>query len=356
MNTHGKMAIPRIFHGPENIGGIGRKLADWQRHNKGAQADFIVYTDNTNAQGSHKNLHIEALPPVRRFIKQCGFLARGLKNYDIFHFYFGKTLLPFNLDLPLLKLFRKIIVMNYVGSDVRLNSVELRRNPFFLLRPEMKRQASKLQPLKRLQLRWQALWADVCIAPRNLYAHAREIYPERKIIRDIWTTNTMLLPDQPPSFKTSPLPVVLHAPTNAAKKGTAYINQAVENLKAKGLAFEYLCLTKVPHEEFIQSLRKADIVVNSVLGGGFGNLAMEAMANGKPVCGYVLDEIRALIPDLPVVQCTIETLEEKLAWLIENPQERVRISRAGYDFAREHYDRDKIGEALWALYMGLFRK
>ncbi len=39
------MSCMRIFHGPINIGGIGRYFADWQRE-RGAISDFVTYFDH----------------------------------------------------------------------------------------------------------------------------------------------------------------------------------------------------------------------------------------------------------------------------------------------------------------------
>lgn len=44
----------RIFHGPVNIAGIGRHLADWQRK-WGADADFIVF--DVPERKANKNHH-----------------------------------------------------------------------------------------------------------------------------------------------------------------------------------------------------------------------------------------------------------------------------------------------------------
>ena len=38
---------------------------------------------------------------------------------DVFHFYFGLTLVPQSLQFPILRLFGKRSVMHYLGSDIR---------------------------------------------------------------------------------------------------------------------------------------------------------------------------------------------------------------------------------------------
>lgn len=344
----------RIFHGPENIGGIGRYLADWQREKKNSRSDFIVYCDNTPFQNSHKNLHLEEKNGFTALFMKIKFFVQALNEYDLFHFYFGKSLLPLNLDLPFLRLCKKRIIMNYVGSDIRLTSVEKKRNPYYHLRLEAEKKQAPPELIKKIKIVWQSIWFDRCIAPRNLYAHANQLIPSGKIIRDIWTTNTIILPDAPPAFQTKKNPVILHAPTNPERKGTKYIIQAIEWLEENHFKFEFLYPKNLPHDELIEIIKnRADIVVDALLSGGYGNLAMEGMGYGKSVCGFILDEIRSLNPDLPVVHCTIETIKDKLAWLINNPEERLRISKAGWEFAKKHYDRNVICEQLWKLYLDI---
>jgi hypothetical protein len=100
----------RIYHGPKNITGIGRYLADWQR-SRGARADFIVYEDDTTRQNNHRNLHLERKSRLGAAWAKIVFTAQCIGRYDVFHFYFGESLLsfglrwplPINLDLPLLR-------------------------------------------------------------------------------------------------------------------------------------------------------------------------------------------------------------------------------------------------------------
>lgn len=341
----------RIFHGPHNIAGIGRYLADWER-SQGAISDFIVYSDNTHRQNSHINLHLERGGVFKRFFSMLAFFWLCLFRYDLFHFYFGKTLLPLNLDLPLLKLFGKKMIMTYVGSDVRLYEVERQRNQYHALR-SVGNLAPEMDGKKKRMLAWQGLWIDRVIAVRNLYASVSRVIPARKIIRDIWVTNTIDLAEFTPNYVVHSVPVLVHAPTNSLKKGSDQIEAAIQALKERGYCFEYVRVQHMPHDEAVRVFQNADIIVDQLLSGGFGNLSMEGMAYGKPVCAYVIDEIRRDLPDLPVVQITVETVAEKLAWLIEHPEQRVRIGQEGRAFAEKYYDREKTARKLWRLYQDL---
>src|SRR5687767_2001655 len=70
---------------------------------------------------------------IYRFVS--GFLALciGICRYDQFIFLFGFSFLPWNLDLPLLKLLGKKTLMVFCGSDSR---------PCYLVGPWMRHQAS----------------------------------------------------------------------------------------------------------------------------------------------------------------------------------------------------------------------
>ena len=47
----------------------------------------------------------------------------------------------------------------------------------------------------------------------------------------------------------------------------------------------------------------------------------------------------------------LQLYKEKLVWLIENPEERTRFGRAGWEFAKGQYDRNENCQELWDLYL-----
>lgn len=351
--SEGQIQKPSVFHGPENICGIGRYLADWQRKNKKVRSDFIVYSDHTTNQNSHHNLHLDEKKHIQAFGSKIRFLVKAIRDYDLFHFYFGKSLLPLNLDLPILKLFNKKIIMHYVGSDIRIMRIAQKENPFLIHRMP-KGFLDRYDFLKQVRMVWQSTWFDRCLAGKEIYPYAKSAIPERKINNSIMVSNTIDFSKIQPDFSNHSTPVIVHAPTNTGTKGTEYVKRAIEELKNEGYIFIFQLFHKTPHIEVIDFIQnKADIVVDQLLIGGFGSLAMEGMSYGKPVCGYVRDSLRAQFPDLPIVQCTINSVKEKLAWLLDNPEERIRLGKASWAYAKTHYDRNKNCQALWDLYIEL---
>jgi glycosyltransferase involved in cell wall biosynthesis len=54
------------------------------------------------------------------------------------------------------------------------------------------------------------------------------------------------------------------------------------------------------------------------------------------------------------VGATIDELENRLAWLIENPAERVRLGREGRAFVERRVDRDTVARRVVDLYRDLW--
>jgi len=342
----------KIFHGPINICGIGGHLAKWQK-GQGIISDFVTYSENRLASNSSYCLHLEKYPRFYRPLIRLAFFGLCIVKYNVFNFYFGRTFLPFQLDLPLLKLFGKKIIMVYCGSDVRLIEVEKERNPYWRLLT-ISLNDPKFDNRKKRVMRWHNLWVDRAIAPRNLYASVSQVYPAAKIDKDIWIHNLINLSDYNPTYSSNPMPLLVHAPSEAGIKGSVYVEGAIKALKAKGYNFDYQKIENMPHVEAIEIYKKADIILDQFLLGGFGTLAVEGMSMGKPVVGYIINSVRQEhYPDCPVINATIDSLAVVLAELIVNPDRCLEIGRQGRRFVEDHFDTEKVNKELWALYDSL---
>src|SRR5439155_23630494 len=124
----------------------------------------------------------------------------------------------------------------------------------------------------------------------------------------------------PPSEAARPL--VLHAPSNRARKGTEHVIAACAELPV-----ELEIVEGLHPDEARERYRRADIVVDQLYAGWYGLFAIEAMALGKPVVSFLHDEARrrtgdAFGLDLPIVQASKETLAAALRPLVEQPAER----------------------------------
>ncbi len=282
-------------------------------------------------------------------------------QFDVFHFYFGSSLLPLSLDLPLLRLMGKRVIMTYCGSEARLIFLERQRNPYwYLVDKELKGTLDdeKHDWKKVLMLRWHGLWCHQIIAPRNLYASVSKYVETKKIVKDIWVHNLSFSANAAQTLnqcdsKTDSKDIVriVHMPSSPVVKGTRFFRDAISQLKKEGFVFEYIEVMNMEHSQAIGELKKADIVLDQLLIGGFGSLAVEAMGFGKPVVCYLIETAKKEhYEDCPIVIASIDTVKEKIAELILDKNLRKRIGHAGKLFVARHFDYEKVNEAIMELY------
>ncbi|TDD27501.1 glycosyltransferase [Kribbella turkmenica] len=142
------------------------------------------------------------------------------------------------------------------------------------------------------------------------------------------------------------VPVVLHAPSASALKGSAYVDPVLTDLDARGL-ITYQRVEDVPHTELAEMVRNADVVVDQLLLGSYGVLACEAMAAGRLTVGHVADSVRELLPtDLPIAEATPDDLAEVIERLVAERDPARKLADAGPTYVRELHDGRKSVEVL----------
>ncbi|HEX6702923.1 MAG TPA: hypothetical protein VF101_19525, partial [Gaiellaceae bacterium] len=107
----------RVTHCPVNTAGIPWQNVLAQRR-KGVDARLVVF--------ERYRLHPEADWSLeragglaRRQLAQWRAFARLLPRTDVFHFYFGLTLVPRSLQFRLLRAAGRRSVVHFLGSDIR---------------------------------------------------------------------------------------------------------------------------------------------------------------------------------------------------------------------------------------------
>jgi glycosyltransferase involved in cell wall biosynthesis len=344
----------KIYHGPINVSGSGGYISKYLR-TKGYVSDFIVWYDLGRRRNSDYNLQLKKYNLFKKLILIFLNFLMAFTKYDIFHFYYGKSLLPYGLDLPFLKLFGKKIIMTYCGSEVRLvGYVESKRNPYaYLLK--IGSNHLKYDDRKVRMIKWHNLWCNKIIAYRDCYDSAIFVADKKKVIKYPWiqnlTSHKKNFFNIPDKIKTNKIPTIVHAPTNQLIKGTKYIEKAIKNLKKKGLKFNYLRVEKKPNQIAQEIYKKADIIVDQLLLGSFGTLAVEGMSYGKPVISYLLDDIRIKnCPDCPIYSANIDNIENRLEELIKDKNLRIELGKKGVKFVKKNLDNEIILKKMEKIY------
>ena len=307
----------RVTHCPVNIAGIPwENVQALRRH--GVDARLVVFERGKLHHEADWSLDRHG-PLAVKLAQQFAAFARLAPTTDIFHFYFGLTLIPKSLQFPLLRALRKKSVFHYLGSDIRGKT---REELAFGKRAD----AEIVGSYDALQ------WVpEAHVIPPGL--DLREFEP------------------QPPSD--NPRPLIVHAPSNSEKKGTQFVIDACAQLPV-----DLDIVEGVPHEVARARYARADIVVDQLSAGWHGVFALESMALGKPVVTYLKPDVVEKSAEgfgirIPIVPATKETLVEALRPLIEQPALRREIGAQSRAYVEQVHDIDRVADRLLDLYRSL---
>lgn len=318
----------RILHCPTNIGGNAAGLARAERaiglNSRSVSLFASPFGFTADEELAHPGF-------IRQEITRWRLLFRSLLSYDVIHFNFGQSILMplaypepsaafkhsfrrgllhsyakliFMKDLPLLKSMGKTIVVTFQGDDVRQGDIAKRWPVHFVHDVEEGYYTAQTDVMKRQRVAAFARWADrlFCLNPDllHLLPETAQFLPYASVDPE------QLSPSRPPND--GPL-VVMHAPSHRAVKGTEYILQAVSQLRADGIPIELRLIENLPNSEARRQLATADLVIDQLLAGWYGSLAVECMAMAKPIICYLRPEDMAHIPpamrsEIPIISAT----------------------------------------------------
>lgn len=152
------------------------------------------------------------------------------------------------------------------------------------------------------------------------------------------------------------VPLIVHAPSNMAIKGTSAIRAAIGKLRADGHQIEYKEVTKSTHEQTQRILRDADIVIDQLRIGWYGVLSVEAMALGKPVLAYIRPDLEVeLGTQPPLASVTAESLVDTLRVFVSSVQLRLEYSRRARAYVESEHDAVRVSGRVLAMYQEVCR-
>ena len=310
----------RVLHLPVNLAGTGwSNVRALRRH--GVDATLLVFRPQRwrpHEQDVSLDIPRDA-GLLRRQTAQWRALARWLPRTDVFHFYFGQTLVPRAAMVPVMRATRKKSVMHFLGDDIRGKTPdELAYGRRFDAQIVGSYAATRWVP-------------EAVVVPPGL--DLGEYRPVAPVERE--------------------RPLVVHAPSNPEKKGTKFVVEACSQLPV-----DLDVVHGVPNAEARERYRSADIVVDQMHYLWHGVFAIEAMAYGKPVVTHVDPEAvrlteEAFDVEVPIVRATPETLIDALRPLVESFEKRKRRGEAGRAYVERVHDIDKVAERLIEIYEGL---
>ena len=298
MSADGLSRPLRVLHVPAAVGGHPPRLAQAERElgleSRCVTVDpppFGYSVDEVLARGGRPG----------REVRRWRLLLRAFRDADVVHFNFGSSLLhglygPLELrDVGWLRRAGKAVFVTFQGDDAR---------------PGYRDERQRRRALAAFERHAHGLYA---LNPDLLgYLPERASFlPYASVDPRDWT----------PVWPADGVPVVVHAPSDRARKGTEHVLRAVDRLRAEGVELELVVVEGVTRAEARREYERATVLVDQLVVGWYGGVAVEAMALGKPVVAYLREEELHVLPPamrdaLPVVRATGETLADVLRELV----------------------------------------
>ena len=310
----------RVTHCPVNLAGVGWTNVHALRR-RGVDARLVVFnTQPFRPTQADWDLKRPRSGFLRQQAVQWRAFARLLPQTDIFHFYFGLTLVPKKLQFPILRATRRKSLFHFLGADIR-------DHPKEELAYGLKADARVVGSYAALRF----IPFDAEVLPPGIDLSRYDPVPpvERERVR------------------------IVHAPSHLEKKGTEWVIEACEQLPV-----DLDVVHGVLNEQALERYKQADIVVDQLLRDWHGVFSIEAMALGKPVVTSLdEDAVRqteeAYGVKVPIVRATKDDLVEKLRPIVESFEDRKRLGEAGRAYVERVHDIERMTDHLLDIYARL---
>jgi hypothetical protein len=337
----------KVLHCPTDTGGNAWGLSRAERK-LGIHSDVMVRRADSREYPHDIDLRLRSGWWPSRAYRLVKFLVGAAREYDVFHFNWGMTLFDYwlwnvnCLELPLLKRMGKRIVVTFQGCDARMKTWSRTHLATSACREcDVRWCTERVDEIRQARIKKIFFYADQVFALNPDLLHflpGAEFLPYASVDATEWVPS-----QNTGSWKHGTRPLrMLHLPTNRSIKGTRYIEAACERLRQDGFAVELTVVENAPHARVRELIEATDVVVDQLLIGWYGAVAVEAMALEKPVFCYLREEdLKRFVPfheQIPILRTTKETLADDVRGFMMNGSEGREIGAAGRAFVRRYHD------------------
>lgn len=315
----------RVLHAPAEIAGQASTLAKALRR-LGIEAHSIAYNPGFPQYTPDEMHDYDARSALPRYAGYLKTLAAHLGRYDVYHFHFGRTLVPpHNPDLPLYRATGGKVVFHYHGCDIR--------NRAHMLATHTHAACTECDPFCN-PVRQRAIGRAAAAHADAEFVSTPDLLESAPRAEHLPVAIDLSDYDAQPVRKTPRL--VLHAPTNRLIKGTRYVEAAFEALRPEFPGVTFRTVERMPWHELRALMAEADVVVDQVFMGWYGMVAIEALALGRPALCYIRPDLEPRLVDDPIVRTTKETLARDLRRVLTEADRHELAARGRAFVAREN--------------------
>ena len=342
----------RVFHGLVNYGtqsGFYAKELQKCRINALSVTGYDSFARITDI--TLKNSGRNLLEKIYNYIWNNLYLIKCFFLFNVFHFYFGKSLSRFQLDLPFYHFFGKKVIFHYLGLDVQLyqSTVEKYKinNVHFIFDAKS---GKKHDRIISKRLNFEKRFTDlqmVCAPCYSEFVHGSIVLPLAIDLNEY-----IYSPRQIPENDIT----IMHAPTSRNNKGTSFILDAIDRLIKEGYKINMLLIENISHQQLKEKYKECDIFVDQIVAGWYGTASIEAMAIGRVTVCFLRESYFEHInfgATIPIVNADPDNIYEVLKQLINEKEKLPLIGEKSRIFVEKEHNLKLLTEKLISIYLSL---
>lgn len=342
----------RVFLGITNNAGV---LTEYRKglRRLGVDARVIVNRPHRYGYFHDEVIRTHENPLFRRF-QGFNHMIRFIRDFDIFHFFSGASIIPLHIDVPFLKMANKKILMSFMGSDIRcsipvLEGIEDRGKCNYCKLPcRISR--------KKKKVNFWARNADAIMSGVD-NSQLLDYYSIPYFVITLPCDIEYWRPFDSTFYRKKEDEIlIVHAPSNMRRKGTSSIIDSIKKLKNKHKV-SFKLLYNLPNSVVREWLNVADIVIDQFGVGWHGVLAVESMALSKPTLCGINNEYKQRYPqfsDIPIQTITPSNLYSVLEYLVIDQSLRENIGRKSRKYVEKNHDSKIVCKNLLDIYNKIY--
>jgi hypothetical protein len=287
---------------------------------------------------------IDAAGPLARAWQEFVLLWRVLARYEILHLHFMITASRDGWELVYLRRMKRRVVVHYRGCEIRNRERNMALHPEVNLCQDCDYNASICRdPLNHRRREWTRRYGDAfLVTTPDLWDFAPDAEHLPFIAPDVAAA---------PYAGRKPVFRIVHVTGHPGLEGTNRIAQAIDRLRAKGHAIDFVFLKGVPHEQALAAHRNADVSIGKMKMGYYANAQVESLAFGVPAITHVRPQyVTPEIEDSGLILAELGSLEATIERCMVDPEFLARKRAKAHESALRLHGRDRIARRLIAVY------
>jgi hypothetical protein len=315
----------------------------------GVDADYLAVGDSPwwNKADFHYQPRRLAFVSV---LQEMWWVWGVVRRYEIVHSHFIVTVSRTGWEWPLLRRMGRHIVVHYRGCEVRDRALNQRLHPAMNICEECEYDpAICAMPLNQRRRALARKWGSAFLVTTP---DMKDFAPEA-VHMPFFISRVDAAATREHTGRERPVKIV-HATNHPGVEGTRHIRLAIDDVRRRGHAIDFVELTGVEHDRVLSELADADLSIGKMKMGYYANLQVESMVAGVPTITYVRPEfMTAELEESGFIFATLDTLADVLEHYLTNPDALRHKQQRARESILALQDNARIARQYQALYAQL---